>query len=191
MGSKGGTRKGAGRPKGINAYGEATKPIRIPLSLLEPVKLMLADLSSLRKSKDIDLIIPLKEASNDDFAIPLYGSKVEAGFASPADDFVEEYLDLNNLLVKHYEATFFVRVSGRSMVDAGIFPEDILIVDRSLEPKDGKIVIANVDGDVTVKRLSMKKGKVVLKAESPVHKDIEITGELHIWGVVTSVIHKV
>lgn len=123
--------------------------------------------------------------------IPLYSSHVEAGFASPADDFVEEYLDLNDLLVKREEATFFVRVTGRSMVDAGIHPNDILIVDRSLEAKHGKIVIAVIDGEVTVKRLYNQAGKVILKAQNPQYKDIPINGALHIWGVVTSVIHQV
>ncbi len=123
--------------------------------------------------------------------IPLYSSHVEAGFASPADDFIEEYLDLNDLLVKHEEATFFVRVTGRSMIDAGILPNDILIVDRSLEAKNGKIVIAVIDGEVTVKRLSTHAGKIVLKAENPEYKDIPVNNTLHIWGVVTSVIHQV
>ena len=123
--------------------------------------------------------------------IPLFSSLVEAGFASPADDFVEDYLDLNDLLVKREEATFFVRVAGRSMIDAGIQPDDILIVDRSLEAKHGKIVIAVIDGEVTVKRLSIYGGKVVLKAENTQYKDIPVNGALHIWGVVTSIIHQV
>ena len=124
-------------------------------------------------------------------ALPFYSSLVPAGFASPADDFVEDYLDLNDLLVKREEATFFVRVSGRSMVDAGIQPNDILIVDRSLEAKHGKIVIAVMNGEVTVKRLYNRNGKVILKAENPAYKDIKVEGELHIWGVVTSIIHQV
>ena len=123
--------------------------------------------------------------------LPFYSSRVPAGFASPADDFVEEYLDLNDLLVKREEATFFVRVSGRSMIDAGIQPDDILIVDRSLEAKHGKIVIAVLNGEVTVKRLYDHNGKVILKAENSAYKDIEVKGELHIWGIVTSVIHQV
>ena len=93
--------------------------------------------------------------------------------------------------MKRKEATFFVRVAGRSMVDAGIQPGDILIVDRSLEAKHGKIVIAVVEGEVTVKRLSMRNGKITLKAENPQYKDIPVNGELHIWGVVTSIIHQV
>jgi len=161
-------------------------------------------ITKLKPSKDRIIIVNLREllldnkiavihpALTQDYClhIPIYSSKVEAGFASPADDFVEEYLDLNNLLVKHHEATFFVRVSGQSMIDAGIFPDDILIVDRSIQAKDGKVVIANIEGDVTVKRLSIQGDKVILKSENPKHKDITVTGELHIWGVVTSVIHQ-
>jgi len=122
--------------------------------------------------------------------IPLFSSTVQAGFASPADDFVEEYLNLNELLVKREEATFFVRVEGRSMVNAGIYPNDILIVDRSLTAKHRNIVIAVIDGEVTVKRLINHNNKVLLQAENPQYKDIPVLGELHIWGVVTSVIHK-
>ena len=187
--NKGGTRSGAGRPKGRNAYGEATQPIRIPVSLLEPVEKLLIDFSRLQNSKQIDVLAPLTIGKR--LRMPLYSSNVPAGFASPADDFVEEYLDLNDLLVKREEATFFVRVSGRSMIDAGIQPDDILIVDRSLEAKHGKIVIAVLNGEVTVKRLYNRGGKVILKAENSEYKDIEVDGELHIWGVVTSVIHQV
>jgi len=154
------------------------------------MRIILADLGSLLLLKDIEAINPASYETQHS-NIPIYSSKVEAGFASPADDFIEEYLDLNNLLVKQHEATFFVRVSGKSMVDAGIFPNDILIVDRSLSATNGKIVIANLDGDVTVKRLSINNGKVILKSENTKHKDIVVTGDLHIWGVVTSVIHQV
>lgn len=139
-----------------------------------------------KRTKIINLLINGKSLK-----VPLYSSHVQAGFASPAEDFVEEYLDLNDLLVKREEATFFVRVAGRSMVDAGIQPDDILIVDRSLEAKHGKIVIAVIDGEVTVKRLSTKNGRVILKAENTQYKDIPVNGALHIWGVVTSVIHRV
>jgi len=143
-----------------------------------------------RLSPSISSITPL-EASDKQMYIPLYCSKVRAGFASPADDFVEEYLDLNNLLVKHQDATFFVRVAGRSMIDAGIHPDDILIVDRSLEARNNNIVIANLEGEVTVKRLILSNNKVILKAENKGYKDIPVDGELLIWGVVTSVIHQV
>lgn len=187
--TKGGKRTGAGRPKGRNAYGEATQPVRIPLSLLDPVEKLLQDFSLLRQSQDIDQLIPL--VAGQPLRLPLYGSHVPAGFASPADDFVEDYLDLNELLVKHHDATFFVRVSGRSMLDAGILPGDILIVDRSVEAVHGKIVIAVVDTEVTVKRLHIAGETITLKAENPEYADIPITSDLHIWGVVTSVIHQV
>lgn len=152
--------------------------------------LSLKRLNSLLPSAEISIAGLLPALANN-IAMPLYSSKVEAGFASPADDFVEEYLDLNHLLVKQHEATFFVRVSGHSMIDAGIFPDDILIVDRSIQAKDGKVVIAHIEGDVTVKRLSIQGDSVILKSENPKHKDITVTGELHIWGVVTSVIHQI
>ena len=154
-----------------------------------PVNINLDSLKNLLPSREISIAGLLPTLANN-MTIPIYSSKVEAGFASPADDFVEEYLDLNNLLVKHHEATFFVRVSGHSMIDAGIFPDDILIVDRSIQAKDGKVVIANIEGDVTVKRLSIEGERVILKAENPKHKDIVVTGELTVWGVVTSVIHQ-
>lgn len=136
-------------------------------------------------------IVIFKGVFSTALKIPLYCSKVEAGFASPADDFVEEFLDLNELLVKREEATFFVRVTGYSMIDAGIQPDDILIVDRSLEAKHGKIIIAVIDGEVTVKRLYKQRDRIVLKAENKRYKDIPVNGSLHVWGVVTSVIHQV
>ncbi len=106
---------------------------------------------------------------------------------------MEGRLDLNKHLIKHPAATFFVRVSGDSMINAGIHPGDILIVDRSLEPSDKKIVIAVIDGDITVKRLRYRGSLVFLEPENECYRPIEITGEksLEIWGVVTNVIHKV
>ncbi len=152
-------------------------------------KINLASLNNYFPDNEVSIAGFLPTLANN-ITIPIYSSKVEAGFASPADDFVEEYLDLNNLLVKHHEATFFVRVSGHSMIDAGIFPDDILIVDRSIQAKDGKVVIANIEGDVMVKRLSIQGDRIILKSENPKYKDIVVTGELTVWGVVTSVIHQ-
>lgn len=124
---------------------------------------------------------------------PVCISCVEAGFPSPAEDYMEGSLDLNRHLIKHPAATFFVRVSGDSMINAGIHPGDILIVDRSLEPCDKKIVIAVIDGDITVKRLRYRNSLVFLEPENECYRPIEITEEkaLEIWGVVTNVIHKV
>jgi DNA polymerase V len=145
----------------------------------------------IRHSQEIQSILPIETLYNLSIPLPLFSTRVQAGFASPADDFVEEYLNLNELLVKHEQATYFVRVAGRSMIDANIFPDDILIVDRSLEAVHNKIVLAVIDGEVTVKRFCSENGKVILKAENPEYKDIHINGELNIWGVVTSIVHQV
>ena len=120
-------------------------------------------------------------------------SAVEAGFPSPAEDYIEGSLDLNKHLIKHPAATFFVRVSGDSMINAGIYPGDILIVDRSLEAIDKKIVIAVIDGELTVKRLKHRDNLLFLEPENEAYLPIKITKEMsfEVWGVVTNVIHKV
>lgn len=125
--------------------------------------------------------------------LPLYSSKVSAGFPSPADDFIEKTLDLNDLLIKHPQATFFVRVLGNSMINANIRDGDILVVDKALEPKEGDIVIANVDGEFVLKRIRKKDGKLYLFPENSDFNPIEIKDgmECEIWGVVTYVIHKI
>ena len=120
-----------------------------------------------------------------------FTSRVEAGFPSPADDYLEGTLDLNEHLIRRPAATFFLRVSGDSMTGAGIYPGDILIVDRSLTPADGRIVIAVVDGELTVKRLSRQHGRIRLLPENPRYPPIEITAEqdLRVWGVVVHAVH--
>jgi len=125
--------------------------------------------------------------------LPLYLESVKAGFPSPAEDYLDKRLNLQDYVVKHPEATFFVRVSGNSMKDAGIFPGDILVVDRSIEPVDGKIVIAVLNGELTVKRLKKKGEKVFLVPENSEFTEIEVSSnhEFSIWGVVTAVIHLV
>lgn len=125
--------------------------------------------------------------------LPLFLAKVPAGFPSPADDYLDKNLDLNEYLIKNPASTFCVRVEGNSMLKAGIHDGDILIVDRSLEPVDKKIVIAVVNGDLTVKRIRKVKGKVFLEPESDEFKPIEIseTTDCQVWGVVTHTIHKV
>lgn len=123
--------------------------------------------------------------------LPLYLSEVKAGFPSPADDYIDKKLDLNEFLVKHPSSTFFVKVKGESMVNAGIFSGDILIVDRSLEPRNNKIVVCILDGEFTVKRIRKTKGKFYLLPENPNYQPIEITGDIdfEIWGTVVHVIH--
>ena len=124
---------------------------------------------------------------------PLFLSRVPAGFPSPAEDYVEGSLDLNEHLIEHREATFFVRVKGQSMTGAGIADGDLLVVDRSLEAGDGDIVVAVVDGELTVKRLSRRSGRVRLLAEHPGFAPSEFRDgqELTVWGVVTSVVHRI
>ena len=122
---------------------------------------------------------------------PLFMVPVTAGFPSPAEDYLEGKLDLNRHLIKHPAATFFVRVVGDSMIDAGIHPGDILIVDRSLEPADKKVVIAVIEGELTVKRIRLKKGSVQLVPENEKYEALKIEAGMNfeIWGIVTSVIH--
>jgi len=123
--------------------------------------------------------------------VPLFESRVQAGFPSPADEYSEGSLDLNDYLLPHKATTFFVRVTGDSMINVGIFPGDMLVVDRSLTPTYGKIVIALLNGEMTVKRLEKFKNRLFLCAENDAYPDIKITEEDHfaIWGVVTNVIH--
>lgn len=124
--------------------------------------------------------------------IILFTCPVNAGFPSPAADYIEEKLDLNAHLVRHPAATFFVRANGDSMTGAGIFNGDILIVDRSLNPKSQNVVVAVVDGEFTVKRLCMLDGSVSLFPANPKYKPIRIMDgmDFRVWGVVTYVIHK-
>lgn len=124
---------------------------------------------------------------------PLFFSPVQAGFPSPAEDFLEQALDLNEHLIQHPAATFFVRVSGESMKGAGIQNNDLLIVDRSLEATDGCIVVAVINGEFTVKRLHMHQKEVRLEAENPNFPPISIPegADFQIWGVVTTIIHSV
>jgi DNA polymerase V len=121
----------------------------------------------------------------------LMGSFIAAGFPSPAEDYKERNLDLHEHLVKHPAATFFVRVDGDSMINAGIFSGDLLIVDRSLKAHSGRIIIALIEDEFTVKRLIQKNGQLILQPENPAYKPLLIQdpGQLIIWGVVTYVIH--
>jgi DNA polymerase V len=122
--------------------------------------------------------------------LPLFSHKVTAGFPSPADDYIEGRLSLDEHLIQHKDATFFVRAKGNSMVGAGIFDNDLLIVDKSLSASSGDIVIAVVDGELTVKRLILRGEKVILQPENHRFKEIELKDgqELQIWGIVTSTV---
>jgi len=123
----------------------------------------------------------------------LYTNSISAGFPSPAEDFLDKKLDLNDYLIKNPSATFFVKVNGNSMINAGISNGDILIVDRSLEPSDGKVVIGIINGEFTVKRIIKKGKKIFLKPENENFNPIEITEDMNfkIWGIVSYTIHKI
>lgn len=168
----GGKRKGAGRPKGQGKYKEDTKPIRLPVSMIKSV---------------------LKYIHNKSFKIPLYGSKIAAGLPSPTDDHMEDHLDLNEYLIKNPASTFLVRATGNSMVNAGIHENDILVIDRSIPPTHGKIIVAAIDGQLTVKKLHVKKNELFLIPENPSYSPIRINedNEICVWGVVTNVIHTI
>ncbi len=120
-------------------------------------------------------------------------SSISAGFPSPGEDYVEGSLNLNELLIKHPAATFFVRVKGVSMIGAGIHSGDIVIVDRALTPIHNKIVIARVEGELTLKRLKIEGETVWLCPENDSFQPLKITAasDFEIWGVVTCVIHQV
>lgn len=124
--------------------------------------------------------------------LPVFASSVQGGFPSPAEDYIEKQLDLNELMIQHPVATFYVRVEGDSMRDAGIHSGDILVVDRALKANSGKIIVAVIDGDFTVKRLRIRKGQMFLEAESEGYPDIAVKegSDFQVWGVVTYVIHK-
>lgn len=185
---KGGARPGAGRPKGTGKYGEPTQAIRLPLSVIERIPQLLEQQGLEQRTTLHQLYRPQLGPA---LPLPLYQMPVSAGFPSPADDYIEQRLDLNRHLIKNPAATFMARVSGDSMIGVGIHDGDVIIVDRSLEPKDGQIVIAVLNGELTVKRLKHKRKRLFLQAENPNYPDIEITdaSAFQVWGVVTNVIH--
>ena len=124
-------------------------------------------------------------------ALPLFTVRVEAGFPSPAEDYIDCDLDLNEHLIRHPAATYFVRVSGSSMIGAGIHDGDLLIVDRSVEPRDGDVVIAALLGELTLKRIRKYNGKVMLIPDNDAYPPIEVDqgAEFQVWGVCKHVIH--
>ena len=124
--------------------------------------------------------------------LPLSSSEISAGFPSPADDHLELKLDLNKALIRHPSATFYGRVKGYSMVEAGIEEGDILVIDKSLDPKEGDIAVCFLDGEFTVKRIGKQGGRLCLMPANEEFKPIPVTGESDflVWGIVTYVIHR-
>lgn len=121
----------------------------------------------------------------------LYNSNISAGFPSPADDYIEGKLDLNKYLISNPPATFFVKAECNSMIRAGIFKGDILIVDKSQKPSHGKIIIAEFDGELLVRRLYQKNGQTILLSENKHYPELKIKDNLQIWGLVTAIIRKI
>ena len=141
----------------------------------------------------MELETPVPLVTRTSLRVPLVSASVEAGFPSPAEDFIEKGLDLNEELIRNPNSTFCVRVKGESMRDASIHPGDVLIVDKSLEAQDRQIVVAQINGDFTVKRLRKTQGKVFLEPANAAFPPIEVTDDGDypmVWGVVTFIIHK-
>ncbi len=130
-------------------------------------------------------------AKRSRLTLPLAGERVAAGFPSPADDYVEVGIDLNEQLIHHPTSTFFLRVSGDSMLGAGIHDGDLLVVDRSLDARPGRVVVAVLDGAFTLKRLVRHRGRLRLEAANSAYPPLELhrCGDVQIWGVAIHVIH--
>lgn len=123
--------------------------------------------------------------------LPIFLSSIKAGFPSPADDYIDKSIDLNEELISHPSSTFFARVSGDSMIGVGIYPSDLVVIDKSLIPKNGDIVVASIDGEFLVKRYIKQGNTVILRSENTNYKDILISSEeFNLWGVVTYSIRK-
>ena len=142
------------------------------------------------KSQNLNFFVPeVIEGAGTNF----FDTGISAGFPSPAEDFKEQRLSLDEELVKNKEATFYAKVSGQSMIGAGLDDNDLLVIDRSLEPTNNKIAVCFLDGEFTVKRLRVQDGEVWLQPENPNYPIINITEDNNflIWGIVTNVIKKV
>ena len=172
----GGARPGAGRKGG------PSEVVRLPL----PIAALARRLKSgALRAGDINEFLDV--APRTKLSVPLMASTAACGFPSPADDYLDSPLDFNELLVSNPAATFAVRISGESMTGAGLFPGDVAVVDRSLTPSNGSIVLALIDGEFTIKRYCLLAGGgIVLLAENPRFMNIEISPEvgLEVWGVV-------
>ena len=135
----------------------------------------------------------IPKPTDNSFGAIYFDTGISAGFPSPADDFRQERLSLDSELIKNKEATFFARVSGQSMIDAGLNDNDLLVIDRSLSPTHNRIAVCFLDGEFTVKRLKVVGDEVLLQPENKHYKPIKVTPEndFIIWGIVTNVIKKV
>lgn len=181
----GGARPGAGRKPGSGAYGEPTQPVRVPISQVSAV---MAYLDAYRQPALGEEPRPLRQTPSPIQLVSI-AQRIPAGWPSPAADYLDDTIDLNVELILpgHAEATFVLRVTGWSMMLAGIMDGDRIVVDRALEPQKGDIVVAVLNNDLTIKRLGDVDGKLALIPENPHFQPIVMKDgdELTVWGVVT------
>lgn len=187
---RGGVREGAGCRVGSGKFREPTSVVRIPTSQEPVIKDFLSAYQKKRLSIDLDGVsdIELPSLNRRPLMLPLYSSKVSAGFPSPAEEHVEKRLNPNDFLIEQEDATFFVTIQGYSMIDVGLLPGDKVVVDRSKKPKLGNIVLAVINGEFTIKTLAKSEsGAPRLLPANKDFKPIEIKEEMQfeIWGVVT------
>ena len=187
----GGTRQGAGRKA---AYGEPTKTVRVPKSLVPVVvgyldAMKVTSAGAAPDGTGLRPVATLRAAT----AVPALGRRVRAGKPTSGDDYQEDAVDLGTHLVRDPGSTFVMKVDGWSMRDAGIADGDELVVDRGVAAEDGRIVIVDIDGELTVKRLKRTATGWLLQASNPDFADVPIgdKNDLHIWGVVTRVLRAV
>lgn len=186
----GGQRRGAGRKP---AYGEPTKLVRIPESQFSVVRRYL---DGLKQPKDVSteasLLLRPIASSRTVKRVPTLGRSVRAGKPSSGDDYSDDAVDLGGHLVRDPASTFVMKVEGWSMRDAGIADGDELVVDRDIAPEGGRIVVAQVDGELTVKRLKRLADGWLLQAANPEFADVGVKSknDLYVWGVVTRVLHR-
>jgi DNA polymerase V len=192
LGKRGGKRSDAGRKLGTGKFGEPTTALRVPASQEPVIKDFLAAYQRKRLTADLDAIAEFEfpVINTQPITLPLYSSKVSAGFPSPAEEHVEKRLDPSEFLIDQKDATFFVTIQGFSMIDVGLLPGDKAVVDRSKLASVGDIVLAVLDGEFTIKTLARKKDGAprLLPANSTgAYSPIDITEEMNfeIWGVVT------
>ncbi len=171
------SRKGiGGRPQG-----QPTRVIRVPLPVLNITRRLA---TGTLKAGDLNEFLDIEPRTT--LAVPMAGATAPCGFPSPADDYLDTPLDFNELIVQNLSATFAIRLASDSMTGAGLFPGDIAVIDRSITPSNGCIVLALLDGEFTVKRYFRRTTDILLHAENPAFTDIEVSEErsFEIWGVV-------
>ncbi len=144
------------------------------------------------QTDDHNKVERIKSDTTTNIELPLFQTGISAGFPSPADDYIEDRIDLNRELIRNPSSTFFGRVNGDSMINAGIGDGDLIVIDKSIEPKDGSIVVCVIDGEFTVKRFQKINGEIFLMPENEKYKAIKITNEndFRVWGTVTYTIKK-